>query len=79
MAQEIDFLLQVCLRLFGARHVIKRHLRLIAGDLTGAGAPKAEDAGLALRWLTRQLQWEHLLAELRRPLADDDEAGPTRK
>jgi hypothetical protein len=28
----------------------------------------------ALRWLARQLRWEHLLSELRRPLADDDEA-----
>jgi hypothetical protein len=33
----------------------------------------------ALRWLARQLEWEHRLAELRGPLADDDEAGPTRR
>jgi hypothetical protein len=30
----------------------------------------------ALRWLARQLRWEHLLAELRSPTADDREAGP---
>jgi hypothetical protein len=33
----------------------------------------------ALRWLDRQLRWEHLLAELRAPAIDDDEAGPTRR
>jgi hypothetical protein len=33
----------------------------------------------ALRWLTRQLQWERLLSELRTPVHDDDEAGPTRR
>jgi hypothetical protein len=33
----------------------------------------------ALRWLARQLRWEHLLSELRAPVRDDDEAGPTRR
>ena len=33
----------------------------------------------ALRWLARQLRWEHLLAELRPPADRDDEAGPTRR
>jgi hypothetical protein len=33
----------------------------------------------ALRWLARQLRWEHLLSELRAPRPDDDEAGPTRR
>ena len=33
----------------------------------------------ALRWLARQLRWEHLLSELRGPVATDDEAGPTRR
>ncbi|MCU1450256.1 MAG: hypothetical protein JWP02_2426 [Acidimicrobiales bacterium] len=32
----------------------------------------------ALRWLARQLRWEHLLSELRAPVRDD-EAGPTRQ
>ena len=29
----------------------------------------------AMRWLDRQLRWEHLLAELRRPDEDDDTLG----
>jgi len=33
----------------------------------------------ALRWLARQLQWEHVLAELRGPRSADDEAGPVRR
>ncbi len=34
----------------------------------------------ALRWLARQLRWEHVLAELRGPaLLDEDEAGPVRR
>jgi hypothetical protein len=32
----------------------------------------------ALRWLARQLEWEHVLAELHSPAADD-EAGPVRR
>ena len=32
----------------------------------------------ALRWLARQLEWEHVLAELRSPRHADDEAGPVR-
>jgi hypothetical protein len=33
----------------------------------------------ALRWLARQLRWEHILADLRGPAIEDDEAGPVRR